>query len=119
VPDPVVRRRLRHVDHAERAADGGRTSALNGQRLCEACNYAKDAPGWRARAVWDDGDGHLVETVTPTGHAYLSHAPRPPSGPPGESATADTETVPAPAPSPAPARPLRLDVYFRDGTLVA
>jgi hypothetical protein len=111
--------RLRHVDHAERAADGGRTSAINGQRLCEARNYAKDAPGWRARAVWDDGDGHLVETVTPTGHAYLSHAPRPPSGPPGESATADTETVPAPAPSPAPARPLRLDVYFRDGTLVA
>jgi hypothetical protein len=39
---------VRHVDHVVRAADGGATSADNGQGLCETCNYAKEAPGWRA-----------------------------------------------------------------------
>ena len=31
------------------AEAGGPTSAANGQGLCEACNYTKQAPGWRAR----------------------------------------------------------------------
>jgi hypothetical protein len=64
---------VRHADHVEAFKAGGETSALNGQGLCEACNYAKEAIGWRARPR--AGPGHTVETVTPTGHGYCSTAP--------------------------------------------
>ncbi|GAA3825926.1 DUF222 domain-containing protein [Nocardioides panacisoli] len=64
---------VRHADHVQPAEDGGQTSAENGQGLCEACNHAKQAPGWRQHAT-DEG----IETITPTGHRYLSHAPPPP-----------------------------------------
>ena len=37
---------IRHLDHVQRAADDGRTSAVNGQGLCERCNYVKETPGW-------------------------------------------------------------------------
>jgi hypothetical protein len=67
---------IRHADHVVRAADGGPTTADNGQGLCEACNYAKEAPGWQASRVPDER--HPVLTTTPTGHRYLSHAPDPP-----------------------------------------
>jgi hypothetical protein len=56
--------------------DGGDTEADNGQGLCEACNYAKQAPGWRARQTRRRA-GPVIETVTPTGHRYLSRAPEP------------------------------------------
>ncbi len=67
---------VRHADHVVRAADGGETSADNGQGLCERCNYAKEAAGWRARQVGDRR--HQVEITTPTGHRYVSQAPDPP-----------------------------------------
>ncbi|MFB0836357.1 HNH endonuclease, partial [Arthrobacter halodurans] len=35
---------LRHHDHVVPARSGGPTSAANGEGLCEACNYAKEAP---------------------------------------------------------------------------
>jgi hypothetical protein len=57
--------------------DGGKTEADNGQGLCEACNYAKQAPGWRARQTRRRA-GPVIETVTPTGHTYRSRAPEPP-----------------------------------------
>lgn len=64
---------VRHRDHVVKAAQGGPTSAANGQGLCEACNYAKEAVGWQA---WPrPGPRHTVEVVTPTGHAYTSMAP--------------------------------------------
>jgi hypothetical protein len=67
---------IRHVDHPHRVADGGETSADNAQGLCEACNLAKEAPGWRA---WSSQG--RVTTQVPTGHTFVS---RPPSlGPPG------------------------------------
>jgi len=67
---------IRHVDHVVPVADGGETSATNGQGLCEACNYAKSASGWRAeRPPGPDG---VVEITTPTGHHYRSRAPDPP-----------------------------------------
>jgi hypothetical protein len=69
---------IRHKDHALRAEDGGPTSAENGQGLCEACNLAKEAPGWHARAGGGGGSGSWVETVTPTGHRYRSRPPDPP-----------------------------------------
>jgi 5-methylcytosine-specific restriction endonuclease McrA len=63
---------VRHVDHVEAVAKGGRSSARNAQGLCEHCNYAKEAIGWTARPR--PGPRHTVETTTPTGHRYLSTA---------------------------------------------
>lgn len=65
---------VRQADHAEDAASGGPTTATNGQGLCEACNRAKQAPGWQA-APLSDADGHEIKTTMPTGHHYRSHAP--------------------------------------------
>ena len=62
---------VRHTDHVRAAAQGGETTRDNAQALCEACNYAKDAAEWRARA----GPDGSVETTTPTGHRYLSRPP--------------------------------------------
>ncbi|HEY6931885.1 MAG TPA: HNH endonuclease [Marmoricola sp.] len=73
---------IAHRDHPWSWAGGGPTTAQNAQGLCEACNHAKQAPGWRARTV--AGPRHTVETVTPTGHHYRSTAPPPPGTPPGE-----------------------------------
>ena len=68
---------IRHGDHVTAVAEGGTTEAGNGQGLCEACNYAKEAPGWRARQTRRRA-GPTVETVTPTGHRYVSRPPEPP-----------------------------------------
>ncbi|GAB3663866.1 HNH endonuclease signature motif containing protein [Nocardioides korecus] len=67
---------VRHTDHVVPVSDGGETSLSNGQGLCEACNYAKEAPGWRAMPL--PSDRHQVLTVTPTGHTHVSTAPDPP-----------------------------------------
>jgi hypothetical protein len=65
---------VRDADHVVAHADGGTTSADNGQGDCEACNIAKEAFGWSARPR--PGPRHTVETTTPTGHTYVSVAPR-------------------------------------------
>ncbi|NYI78129.1 HNH endonuclease [Nocardioides panzhihuensis] len=62
---------IRNVDHAQRHADGGKTSAANLQGLCERCNQAKEALGWQARPR---PDGSII-TITPTGHIYVSPPP--------------------------------------------
>lgn len=67
---------LRHVDHVVPAEAGGPTSAANGQGLCEACNYAKQTPGWRARPSPNGAAGEVVIT-TPTQHTYASRPPAP------------------------------------------
>jgi hypothetical protein len=69
---------IRHIDHIQPHADGGSTSLTNGQGLCEACNYAKQAPGWRIRSGTDSGEPHTVHITTPTGHDYTSRPPDPP-----------------------------------------
>jgi hypothetical protein len=68
---------VKHADHVEAVDAGGETSAHNGQGLCEACNYAKAAVGWRARPRPSPHPtpSHTVMTITPTGHAYRSSAP--------------------------------------------
>jgi hypothetical protein len=66
---------IRHHDHVKGDAAGGATAADNGQGLCEACNYAKEVPGWTAQA---DPDAGTVWTTTPTGHDYPSPEPAPP-----------------------------------------
>lgn len=66
---------VRHLDHVKRRADGGPTSAENGQGTCETCNYAKEAPGWSARFIRGPDGEHVVEITTPTGHRYTSRPP--------------------------------------------
>ncbi|MBI3690793.1 MAG: DUF222 domain-containing protein [Mycolicibacterium aromaticivorans] len=66
---------IRHHDHATPHARGGATSAENGQGLCEACNYAKESPGWQVVAAIDDNGTHTAEFTTPTGAHYHSAAP--------------------------------------------
>ena len=68
---------IRHHDHVVPDHAGGPTSAVNGQGLCEACNQAKEAPGFTATA--HDG---VVITTTPTGHQARSRAPALPPGDP-------------------------------------
>lgn len=74
---------IRHADHVVRAADGGPTSADNGQGLCQRCNQAKEAPGWAATRT-RAGPIHLpgaITVLTPTGHAYESTLPTLPGRP--------------------------------------
>ncbi|MEV0893982.1 DUF222 domain-containing protein [Promicromonospora sp. NPDC050262] len=68
---------IRHLDHVTPFVEGGPTSLDNGQGLCARCNYAKQAPGWRQKTTQVDSRD-AVETVTPTGHTYVSLAPAPP-----------------------------------------
>ncbi|GAB2634121.1 HNH endonuclease signature motif containing protein [Nocardioides ginkgobilobae] len=64
---------VRHRDHVRPWADGGPTTATNGQGLCEACNQTKEATDWSAQVT--DTDPHTVETTTPTDHRHRSRAP--------------------------------------------
>lgn len=64
---------IRHIDHAMEHDRGGPTTIDNGQGLCEACNHAKQADGWRTRPR--PGPGHPIETRTPTGHTYVTRPP--------------------------------------------
>ncbi|MET4061752.1 hypothetical protein ABIB35_003329 [Arthrobacter sp. UYP6] len=87
---------IRHYDHITPVHDGGPTSADNIQGLCEACNQAKEAPGWSMSTepvvprlnVAAEGRSataaqtrtHTVQLRTPTGHTYRSSAPPAPGG---------------------------------------
>ncbi|MHC6595174.1 HNH endonuclease, partial [Arthrobacter sp. C152] len=64
---------IRHHDHIMSWQNGGPTTAVNGQGLCEACNHTKETPGWTTKPL--PGPRHTVETTTPTGHTYRSTAP--------------------------------------------
>lgn len=69
----------RHLDHVVDHADGGPGDERNLQGLCEACNHAKQAPGWThappdAHAA-HRGSSHAVEVTTPTGHRHRGAAP--------------------------------------------
>jgi hypothetical protein len=65
---------VRHLDHVIDVALGGATDTSNGQGVCEGHNYAKQARGWTSRPR--PGPRHTVETTTPTGHEYVTAAPR-------------------------------------------
>ncbi len=90
---------IRHADHVDPAHGGGPTELGNGQGLCEACNQAKEAPGWSARTRAHPRSTD-IETTTPTRHRYRSRAPDPPRA----------------ARTP---RPTRLELYLSDLALVA
>lgn len=97
---------IRHTDHATPAAEDGLTTRDNGQGKCEACNYAKQAPGWLERPEDDDGS-HRVRVTTPTGHTYTSSSPAPPGAraptsgrhPAGSGSTVRTLWLTRPAPT--------------------
>jgi len=94
---------VRHADHARRRADGGETSAGNGQGLCEQCNYVKEAPGWAAAEHASSGTGHhVVQTTTPTGHRYRSRPPPLPGAPPDLTERGSTRALGS------------IDVYFTE-----
>jgi hypothetical protein len=70
---------IRHADHALPSDHGGATSADNGQGLCAQCNHNRQAPGWQAQPRADIR--HTLRITTPTGHSYITTAPRPPGTP--------------------------------------
>jgi hypothetical protein len=88
---------IRHTDHPHPHANGGATSAVNSQGLCEACNYTKQAPSWHARPSPTPGRRHTITTITPTGHSYHSTAPPLPGHrPPPWWLTGTDNTAPSP-----------------------
>lgn len=95
---------VRHADHVRRAADGGPTSAANGQGLCEACNHAKEAGGWEHTPATTSRAGPIT-VRTPTGHCYTSRPPDLPGDPPPTAALRAATTG---TPSPLEARLRRL-----------
>ena len=68
---------VRHADHIQPHDNGGATSISNGQSLCQACNHAKQAPGWTATPLNGDATNGTL-TTTPTGHSYRARPPDPP-----------------------------------------
>lgn len=81
----------RHIDHVVGVAAGGRTRLRDLQGTCEAHNYAKQCAGWHADTLGADSGiardpgtargasppgRHTVVTRTPSGHRYVSTAPR-------------------------------------------
>jgi hypothetical protein len=74
-----------HLDHITPHRNGGPTTAVNGQGLCEHDNHVKEMPGWTTRHEPTDGDHggeHRLWITTPTGHTYIS-SPPPALGPGG------------------------------------
>ena len=84
---PGCNARIRHHDHVTRAADQGRTTAANGQGLCERCNYVKESPGWTAW-VADPGNAALHEIHGVTEHLRILRSTSPPM-PGGGAASVD------------------------------
>jgi hypothetical protein len=66
---------IRHADHVTPRARGGATTLDGGQGLCEACNYAKESPGWRHHTHTSWPRRHTVQITTPTGTTHHSQAP--------------------------------------------
>lgn len=89
---------VRHVDHPVPVAEGGETSADNGQGLCELCNQAKEAAGWTATPTRaGPRSARTVTVTTPTGHRYTTRAPDPPGN--RRSILAELRSVGLPPPS--------------------
>ena len=66
---------IRHIDHITPAARGGATSGDNGDGMCAACNYTKEAEGWVVVTELSAGGRHSLVVRTPTGVRYRSTAP--------------------------------------------
>jgi hypothetical protein len=104
----------RHVDHVTGHADGGPTSADNGQGLCVRCNHTKQLPGWIART--------LARTLAPPLAPPLPHPSPHPDAPatpqtPGTPQTPATPQTPGTREIPASRTPSRPSP--RPGTVTA
>ncbi|WP_284225220.1 HNH endonuclease [Mycobacterium antarcticum] len=66
---------IRHTDHTVDHVARGPTNEPNGRGTCEACNYTKQADGWRATTRREDDGTHTCEVITPTGARHRSNAP--------------------------------------------
>lgn len=64
---------IRHRDHINPWANGGKTTAQNGAGLCQACNQSKEAYGYTSET--SPGDRHTLTITTSGGHKYYSTAP--------------------------------------------
>ena len=62
---------IRHTDHVVPKEHDGPTGVRNGQGLCAACNYAKQAADWGVRP----GPDQQIVITTPTGHRYRADHP--------------------------------------------
>lgn len=121
---------VRHADHIRPRVEGGPTDRDNGQGLCEACNHAKQAPGWHTRlttlsdiTATEDRQrqtglptgpppigAHDTVLITPTGHRYRTRAPAHPAAPqrPKQIHLTNPDSDPI-TPSRVP-----VDIHFRD-----
>ena len=79
---------IRHTDHARALADGGQTSFANGQGLCEACNYAKQADGWSV----SPGPGG-TERIGAHHHPDRTHLHQPTTPPPRHATSTSPQTA--------------------------
>ncbi|WP_313771192.1 DUF222 domain-containing protein [Arthrobacter zhaoxinii] len=66
---------IRHFDHIRPHSRGGPTKAENGQGLCEACNHAKEAPGWSAEVIKPPGTGGIAGALGGNGATGAIGAP--------------------------------------------
>ncbi|MGH3424646.1 MAG: DUF222 domain-containing protein [Nocardioidaceae bacterium] len=71
--DPYCDAPIRHLDHVHPHADGGPTTADNGQGRCERGNHVKEMPGWAVAS--DPHTPRQTITTTPTGHTYTTGTP--------------------------------------------
>ncbi|WP_323100977.1 HNH endonuclease, partial [Intrasporangium sp. YIM S08009] len=107
-----------HIDHVTPHAEGGATSATNGQGLCVRCNLTKEQPRWHSRVIKPgpghaDDPPHTVEITTPTGHRYTSTSPPvlPMTGRPGRRRSATPLVPGARETTPSPPKIIVLELY--------
>jgi hypothetical protein len=109
---------IRQIDHIVAAGRGGPTAVANGQGLCQACDNAKQAPGWGAVPAPPGRAGpHTVTLTTPTGHRYVSRAPDLPSGrgrPRRAAAPLAPERLRTPPAVRSPVERVAVDLFFGD-----
>jgi hypothetical protein len=113
---------IRHADHIRPAAEGGPTSAANGQGLCAHCNLTKEALGraehtpsadGRHRVTWTSRLGATV-TVTPPSLTGLPFEPAGIGAHPGAAGTrAPTPGADAPPTSTDGSTPVRSRRHLR------
>ncbi|WP_230082819.1 HNH endonuclease signature motif containing protein [Arsenicicoccus cauae] len=73
---------IRHIDHVHPWRDGGTTTADNGIGLCEAHNYAHEAPGHTTHAVHPPPDYTGWDQPPTTIHTYPDGSQHPSDPPP-------------------------------------
>ena len=57
-----------HAYHVQPHADGGPTSAANGQGLCVRCNLVKEEPGWTSEVLHDGRPSPALDSAHGADH---------------------------------------------------